>query len=151
MARLRTVVSVPVAQDASGQSESTTQASKARVMESPTATSESGLRSQMIAGACALAGAPLVWVSDADSQPVSTPVAKRAAAMVRAVATVRADRGRTMVRCLFRLVSLVFLVRCSRIPDSPPSRLPPRSCRVKAWCPQPSGPTLRHPGDAYAR
>ena len=40
----RTAVSVPVAQDTSGQSESTVQASKPRVMESPTAASESGLR-----------------------------------------------------------------------------------------------------------
>lgn len=57
-ARLRTSLSVPVAQDTSGQSASTEQASKPRVMESPTAATEPGSRSQTgpgLADGCAAA------------------------------------------------------------------------------------------------
>ncbi|GED87226.1 hypothetical protein TNCT6_43110 [Streptomyces sp. 6-11-2] len=77
-ARLLTDASLPVAQDASGQSVSTMQESKPRVMESPTAAIESGLVFQTGGGAADGREAPV---------PASSPTALQPAVASTAAAT----------------------------------------------------------------
>lgn len=81
----RTAGSLPVAQDTSGQSASTEQASKPRVMESPTAATEAGAVFQR--GAAAFGVRSLPGPGSAESQPVT--VAARTATATPAPATVR--------------------------------------------------------------
>lgn len=98
-ARLRTSLSVPVAQDTSGQSASTEQASKPRVMESPTAATEPGSRSQTGPGlADGCAAAPFVVPSRPESQPVRTALPSNETA-ARTAAAVR-ERRRAERSCI---------------------------------------------------
>lgn len=98
-ARLRTPLSVPVAQETSGQSASTEQASKPRVMESPTAATEPGSRSQTGPGlADGCAAAPFVVPSGPESQPARTAVPSNESA-ARTVAAVR-ERRRAKRSCI---------------------------------------------------
>jgi hypothetical protein len=80
-------VSLPVAQDTSGQSDSTVHASKPRVMESPTAAIDVGLRSQVGVGfgnALAVVPRGAGELSPTASQPATATPRRAADARARA-------------------------------------------------------------------
>lgn len=148
-ARLRTPASVPVAQDTSGQSASTEQASKPRVMESPTAATEAGLTSHSGVGEGLRAPAVLRGeASPSPLHPVSAAAPASAAAARRAPAPLARRRDER-----------------SGIPVFPPAtcvNLPlahPRSPRWQALMPSRvnarrimgPGPTVRHTTGPGAR
>ncbi|GAA3305207.1 hypothetical protein GCM10020295_58340 [Streptomyces cinereospinus] len=85
-ATLSTSGLLPVAQDTSGQSVSTPQASNPRVMESPTAATEAGLRSHTTAGAASARCRPRPASSGASPPTASQPASPSTAAVSTATA-----------------------------------------------------------------
>ncbi|SCE03419.1 hypothetical protein GA0115235_110970 [Streptomyces sp. DpondAA-F4a] len=146
-ARLRTASSVPVAHDTSGQSASTEQASKPRVMESPTAATEAGLAFHAGVGDGLREGRAVLPPSPAPPQPVNTATPTVATAVSAAAA--RRTRWRDWPSAI-----PISLRSCGRSPLAQSDSPRWRGCapwRVNAGRIMGPGPTVRHTPGAGAR